>query len=110
MEWNAINIHEYIHIYCHHIFQLQRSSIFLYMQQLNFYKQQIKEVYLDVGFWRKTNKAPYSFLFFHIESSLKFCFPRLQKPYFVSLLSAVVRLTSLQRVDNIPNLDWDESL
>ena len=69
MEWNAINIHEHIHIYCHHIFQLQvkRSSIFLYMQQLNFYEQQIKEVHLDVGFWRKTNKAPYSFLFFHIE-------------------------------------------
>ena len=37
------------------------------MQQLNFYEQQIKEVHLDVGFWRKTNKAPYSFLFFHIE-------------------------------------------
>ena len=80
------------------------------MQQLNFYEQQIKEVYLGVGFWRKTNKAPYSFLFFDIDWSLKFCFPRLQNPYFVSLLSAVVRLTSLQRVDNTPNLDCDESL
>ena len=40
---------------------------FLHMQQLNYYEQQIMEVYLDVGFWRKTKRAPYSFLFFDIE-------------------------------------------